>query len=572
MAFNYFFSFYICPLIVHRLTLSIQIFTMDTLLIQDPRTRVTAHTAKEHIVVSGASRVTEYTQISNSFNNNQASWSFQPPSTKTIVDRKFMLRAYVRVTPVGGDFQFGTNDALRQAPLASIMDTLDVKLNGGSLSDSVADRVHAMLTFNNTAQDRTCGWSTSPIMPDNYQDLNDWTLYGSAKNPLADYGENSMEDTRGGFPRTQAPPPAAAGVFDFVLTEPLFLSPLNASPTHDDEGFVNINQIDIQMRWVSNLNRIFSHASSGDPLTDVTVEFYQAPELLVRYFTPDQNQPLPALQVLPYIKYNDYVRQGVTIAAGATQMIQSDTIKLNQIPRKVMIFARRSRGTTTFETADSFAGISNVSLLWNNESNLLASATEQQLYQISKRNGSNLTWSQWHEYRGAVFKGEFGTDIGLIQGLSPGVMGQYTLQASVTFTNPSTDPVDYEFYLTTILEGSVELTENSLAVNLGNLTVAAVEQAEMGAEVSHADAMSAQGGGFFTDMKHFFNKLSRGVQGVAQFAGDIAPAVGMVNPALGMTLGSGASLGSVVGSAGRRATGGALAGGRLGRRHTLRRY
>ena len=242
-----------------------------------------------------------------------------------------------------------------------------------------------------------------------------------------------------------------------------------------------------------------------------------------------------------------------------------------------MLFARRSRGTTDFTSADAWANISSVSLLWNNESNLLTSATEQDLWQISKRNGSNLTYSQWNKYRGSVFKAEFGTDIGLIQGLSPGVMGQYTLQATVTLRNPSDSPVDYEFYLTTLLEGSVELTENSLAVNLGNLTVQAVEQAEFGAEVSHADAMTAQGGGFFTDMKHFMNKLSRGVQSASKVAGQIAPIVGMVNPALGAGLGAGASVAGQLASVGREATGGGmagggLAGGRLGRRRHLSRY
>lgn len=551
---------------------------MDTILVRDNRTNVVSHQSKEHVIFQGASRVTEYIQVSNSYNNNQANWSFQPPSTKIIVDRRFLLRAYVRVTPVGGDFQFGTNDALRQAPLASIMENLDVRLNGGSLADNISDRIHAMLCYNNNAIDRTCNWSTTPIMPDAYQDLNDWTLYGSAKNPLADYGESGVEDPRGGFPST--PTVGMPGSYDFVITEPLFLSPLNAAPSQDDEGFVNVNQIDVKMRWLANLNRIFSHASSGDPLTDVTVSFYQAPELLIRYFTPDQNQALPNLQVLPYIKYNDFVRQGITLqpdgTPGSSQTIVSDTIKLNQIPAHILLFARRSRGTTTFATADSFANISAVSLLWNNESNLLTSATEQQLYQISKRNGLNLTYPQWNKYRGSVFKCQFGLDVGLIQGLSPGVMGQFTLQATVTFNNKNTVPVEYEFYLTTLLVGSAELTENSLALNLGNLTVEAVENAEYGPQVSHSDAMTSGGGSFFTSMKHFLNKLSRGVQVVGKLGQAVAPGIGMINPAIGAAVGVGSSIARDVGNIGRNATGGglaggAMAGGRMGRRHMLGR-
>lgn len=554
---------------------------MDTLLVQDPRTRIVEHTAKEHIIVKGGTRVTEYTQTSNSYSQNSVNWSFQPPSTKMIVDRKFLLRTYIRVTPVGTTFNIGTDDALRQFPLASIMGTLDVKLNGGSLSDNVADRIHAMMTYNNDVRSRNGWWSQSPCMPDAFQQLDDYRILGSGKCPLKDYGENSQEDTRGGFPYTITP--GDANSRDYVLTEPLFMSPLSTNPLSDEEGFVNINQIDIQIRWVSELNRIFTHALEAvvdpplPPLTDVIVTFYQAPELLIRYITPDQNQPLPALQVLPYYKYNDFPKQPFTLQPQEERTVTSDTLKFNQIPRKIMMFARRSRGSSNFLAADAFANIKNISILWNNESNLLTSATEQQLFQISKRNGSNLTYSQWHEYRGSVFMGEFGTDIGLIQGLSPGVMGQYTLQATVVLKNTNSEPVEYEFFLTTVLEGSVELTENSLAVNLGNITVDAVEQAQFGPEVAHAHAQDANGGGFFTDMKHFFNKLSRGVQTASQVAGAIAPGLSMINPALGAAVGTGANIGGQIGGMGRQLTGGALSGGsmsggRLPRRYKIGRY
>lgn len=540
---------------------------MDTLLVQDPRTRVTSHVAKEHVIVHGASRVSEYVETSSSYSVTNANWSIQPPSTKTIVDRRLQLKCYVRVTPLGGGaFQFGTNDALRAFPLASAMENLNVNINGNSLSDSIGARISAMMTLNNKPQDRTDLWSMSPAMPDSYQNLSDWTLYGSGKNPLADYGENPAEDPRGGFPRVATD--GQPGSFDFELSEPLFLDPLIAGPKGDDEGFTNINNLDIKITWVSDLGKMFTHSSAGDPLlTGVQVEFYRAPELLLRYFTPKQNQPLPALQVLPYTSYTDVSNSIFTLGArgtaSSTRTVRTSSVKLNQIPRRVMIFARRSKGTTDFSTADSFANISRISFLWNNETNLMSSADERQLWGVSVRNGSNLSWQQWNEYRGSVFVGEFGIDIGLLQGLSPGIMGQFTLSAEVDLVNKNTDAVEYDLYMTVQLEGSVQISENAMAVSLGNLTVQAVEEAVQGPEVLYSHAQDATGGSFFSSMKHFFNKLSRGVQSAAGVASKLAPAISVLNPEIGALVGTGARVAGEVAGIGRRATGGRFAGGGL---------
>ena len=542
---------------------------MDTLLIRDPRINVTEHTDKEHIIISGASRVTEYTQTANSYTSSQVNWSFQPPSTKIIVDRYMRIRARLRLTSTGAPFDLGTTDALRQFPLASIMDTLEMKINGATINDSVANRIHAMLCYNNDARHRNACWSQTAAMPDQFQEYGDWSTYGSARNPLSDYGENSAEMARGGFPLIEQ---VSANEIVVEVCEPLFLSPLLAGCEMESEGFVNINQFDVYIRWVNDLSRLFSHdVINGGAITNIAVEFDTAPELLVRYFTPNQNQSLPNLQVLPYTKYNDYIKNNINIVSGGSNSnIISDTVKMNQIPRKLMIYLRNSVSSADYTTSDSYANISHIELLWNNESNLLASATENDLFQISKRNGCNLTWPQWHKYRGSVFVAEFGTDIGLVQGLSPGVMGQFTLNVKLTANNVSSSDGTYDFYMSPLYEGTVEITENAMAINLGNLTVNAVEQAEYGPEVSASHAVNAEGGGFFTDMKHFFNKLSRGVQSVSGIATALAPGLSMINPALGAGVGAGAALANQVAGNVRGATGGGISGGRFNRKYRLK--
>jgi hypothetical protein len=474
-----------------------------------------------------------------------------------------MLRCKLKIVSNNGNFEVGVKDGLRSFPLNSIIDTLDVKINGGSISDSVGDRLHAMLTYNNDAQKRTNCWTQSPSMPDYYQEYKDWVDYGSSKNALSDYGENSLEDTRGGFPADSS----TATEFVYTLTEPLMMSPFLSGCEEESEGFTNINQIDISIRWSPILEKVWSHDVTGTSDAGVTVTFQAAPELLVQYLTPDMNMPIPSLQVLPYSKHNDYVKSMGTILSSNSQTQITDTIKLNQIPRKLMLFARRARGTMSSEISDNFARIDKISLLWNNESNLLSSASTQDLHRISRRNGCNLTWSQWNKYRGSVFVAEFGTDIGLAQGLSPGVLGQFTLSAQVDVTNVSDTANDFELFMCTVLDGSVEISENSLAVSLGNLTVDDVLKAEGGDEIHHTHV---KGGSFFTGMKHFINKLSRGVQKGARAVEGVAPAIGTFNPQVGAALGTSARGVRELASLARKASGGRLSGGVLSSR--LRRY
>ena len=121
--------------------------------------------------------------------------------------------------------------------------------------------------------------------------------------------------------------------FRVVITEPLFLSPFLTGLHMADEGFVNVNQMNINMRWKQNISQLMSHSSLGNAITSVSVSMYQAPELLTTFITPDLTQPIPQLQVLPYVKTQEYIKQMSALNAGASTNIVSDSIKLSQVPR-----------------------------------------------------------------------------------------------------------------------------------------------------------------------------------------------------------------------------------------------
>ena len=508
---------------------------MEAVKVIEPRVNVVADDQKNHIVLQGGQRYTEQVNPADSWGAVgakpvQALWTIYPPSTQTIVDRLMRVRCYVEVEAVGGNFQVGTNDAPRQFPIHSMCDVLTVQINGESLSDNVGDKLAAMLAFGNCPEERNKTWSQTCAMPDQYQQLDDWTTYGSGKNPLADYGENSTETPRGGFVVEVVSPT----VLRYVLTEPILMSPFFDGLGHRVEGFLNVNQFNIAYRWKSDISKFWTHSSAGNAITDVNVSFYNAPEILTTFITPDITQPLPRLITLPYHKTQDYLKTVRPLAIGEIYNgLVSDSIKLSQIPRRIYLFVRRSRRTTDFTKADAFAGIRRVNILWNNESGLLGNATQQDLYEMSMRNGLNMSYSQFVKHRGSVVCIEMGTDIGLLDNEAAGVRGQYTFQVQLDIENLSGE-ADWEgeFYTLMLNEGTIQISENQCRTTLGNLTADVAFAAKQSQEFAYSDYHQLRGGGFFSSLKSFVNKVARGVQHGANFASKHAPAVVSAFPEL----------------------------------------
>lgn len=536
---------------------------METIKVLEPRVNIKTDVDKNHVVLYGGQRVNEQINVADSSQINvppvQALWTIYPPSTQTITDRFMKVRAYIEVT-TDQPHQLGTNDGVRQFPLNSIVDVTTCQINGESISDNTADKLHAMLCYGNEREDRRKSWSMTAAQPDQYQNYNDWTTLGSARNPLAEYGENSSEPSRGSIPVVVVSPT----VFRVVVTEPIMLSPFYQGLGHQEEGFVNVNQFNISLRFKSDAGRVLCHSSAGAAITTSSVVFYQAPEMLTTFITPDLTEPIPALQVLPYHKAQDYIKTMAPLANGATTRVVSDSIKLSQIPRRIYLFCRRSRGTSSFLTADSFLSITGLSVLWNNQSGLFSAATSQDLFEISRRNGLNISYPAWAKYRGSVMCIELGKDIGLMDNEAPGVQGQYTVQIQMDVQNNSGATFTAEFYQVFLMEGTFSISENMGRASLGNLTPSVVLNSKESDEFHYAAYENLQGGGFFSKLKSIVNKVARGVQTVAPVAGKIA---GVLAPELAPVIsGIGSAAGSVRGLTGGRLAGGRLAGGKLRRR------
>lgn len=546
---------------------------MQAIKVVEPRVNVREDEQKNHIVLQGGSRYTEKTHIADSWGNPgetpvEAQFSFDPPSAQTITDRMMRIRCYVDVESKDGDFQLGTNDGPRQFPIHSMCETLTVQINGESISDNIGEKLHAMLAYGNCPEDRNKTWSTTPAMPDQYQQLSDWTTYGSGKNPLADYGENSSETPRGGFVAQVISPTHIR----YVITEPVLMSPFYDGLGSQVEGFCNVEQFDLSYRWVSDPSQFWTHSDAGNAISGVNVSFYRAPEILVTYITPDITQNIPRLLTLPYHKQISYRKDVSAMAIGEKRTgLLSDSIKLSQIPRRMYIFVKQNKRSMDFTQPNAFAGISRISVDWENQTGLFGSATQQDLYEISRRNGLNMSYTQFAKHRGSVICIEFGTQLGLLDNEAPGVRGAYMMSVSIDVENLSGEADwDGQFYLVAVNEGTFQIAENIGRATLGNLSADVAFAAKRSEELDYTHYEALRGGGFFSSLKSFVNKVARGVQTGAAAAEKLAPAVVGAFPELAPVA---AAIPAVSAGAAlaRSLSGGGLAGGRLSGGSVMRR-
>jgi hypothetical protein len=500
---------------------------MRTLKIITPKIDVRHDLMKNHIALEGPSRVTQFIAVSNSYggqtgtvNPSQASWDIQPPSADTVVDRHIRVKYFVRVQASG---TFSNNngtsnppvlEAPRQFPIASVTDSVQLSINGENISDNVSEKLHAMLCYGNTALDRRRYWSEAPSMPDGYQEYTDGALYGSGRDPLQPSGALEIDSGRSIMPD---PSQTNNGTnLYYVVTEPLFLSPLEQGIGQESEGFVHIDSLNFTVRFRPTWARFMS-CKSTTASGNLSVSFYRPPEMHLNFLTVDRNIPLPMIQTLPYFKNLSYVQTGQqALTSGSSNVVVLDSIRLSSIPKILYLFAAHDRSSRDQKTSDAFLAIDRVDITFENKSGLLGTATPEDLYQISVSNGCNLTWEQFHRHKGSVVALQFGKDIGLDEGLAPGVRGNYSIQVTVTLRNPGINAFTYEMWQSYQMVGTLEVSKGSARATIGNLMASEVLRADSHGLTYYDIYPSLYGGSFWSSIKHIVNTIGQGAKTVAK--------------------------------------------------------
>lgn len=398
--------------------------------------------------------------------------------------------------------------------------------------------------------------------------------------------------------------------FAFKITEPLLLSPfIYSNPQSNSQGFYGIQNLNFIFN-VGNTNRVWrgltestdvnntpsntstSPAPYGTPyVTKVeagdtmgenvvsvppgnTYAFSTDPlsscRLLFEFLTPHPSDLMPAKNIVPYYELPRYITglngsdlfngvnakrytRGSTdtfLVSSVSNRVNSQSLQLNQIPDKLIVFLRKTLGSQTWGDADVANPINNISINFNNNSGLLASATKQDLYKMAKDNGSNQNWLEWYglgnvtkqisynipqtqnyvnwsSSRGVSTVGsylvlEFGKDIQLVEDFyAPGSLGNFNLQLQLTFENNLEYQNDkYDLVIVTMNSGVFVNERGTSSTYTGILTKADVLEASEQVPFTRADVKRMVGGGFLDLVKSSVSKLAPVAKALAPLASD----------------------------------------------------
>jgi hypothetical protein len=270
------------------------------------------------------------------------------------------------------------------------------------------------------------------------------------------------------------------------------------------------------------------------------------------FLTPHPSDLMPARNIVPFYELPRYITAGpaitaATISSGFTGLTTSgsfvlNTLQLNQIPDKVILYVRTVPGSTSAGTTqppnylsaqpDVALPLGTININFNNNSGILASAAPYQLWEMSRGNGLQNTWI---EYSGlgttcntdpgtaAVFAGtagsylvlEFGKDIQLTEDFyAPGSLGNFNLQITLNNIynntgNALTASTNLQVVLITMNSGVFVCERGTSSTYTGILTKQDVLEASQQEHYTHNDVQRLVGGGIF-DM------IKSGVKGLAK--------------------------------------------------------
>lgn len=515
--------------------MSLSVNKIETVRINDPV--LDFNEKRLYGVLTGGRRTSFKPIISTSYSNSSAVFSAPPPNPSIAVSRNIKVLqpvtiAFEGTAPAGQALLQSGYDAFRAYPLASNMNTVQVDLNNVSFSLNISDYIQALLRYHNPDQLKDGDMSMTPSTLDKSQQYSD--LQGSIRNPLAAVVDspNGGLDGRGAFPLTSItnnvsidPGATTTATLAAVLTECLFISPLQFGSLYHENGFIGLQTMQVTINWDNDLRRIWCHDSSGGTiLTSITVTLGQ-PILLMEYKTPSQIVNVPKFRQYGYSEIQRYPTDaGSAFAANETRLVSSSNIQLNSIPRMMYIFARKRNSDRSYESTDTFFSIEQISVNWANNSGLLSNARKQDLYEMSRKNGCSLNWRDWSGEAsyflsgsteekingvGSVLAVEFGTDLCVDEDEAPGLNGTYQLQMEVLITNRNSIAITPTLYIVVANEGLFTLENNSAYSQIGVINRNDVIMARKQEGLTYSNFRYMAGGSWF---KKFAKKLSHAIK------------------------------------------------------------
>lgn len=524
---------------------------------------------KDYFFFQGGQTVDFTVEQATSSSNNLTQFNVFPPDIHTFVDRRIYIRMPVNLqfqgtAPQGQNLLQSQYDAFRSFPLNSVMQNLQLLINDVSTNLEISEYLDPLMRYHNKELLREHEYSLTPCQNDLSQTYEE--LEGSNRNPLAsklDVPDGAISP-RGNFTYYNLINENDNASLDAVLTEPLFISPLvwgNCST----KGLYNVRQMKITCTWSNNLQRIWSHSNAGGSIiNNITVTFGN-PELLFRYVQPFIDMKIPKEIDYNYFNIVPHVTNVGVVNSGVSVDRTTRNLQLTSIPKRMYIYVRRTDSEKTFLTTESYAEIQNIRVQFGNKAGILSNASQEQLYLISRKNGCQLSFTDWKGEGSYLLSGsenkkitgvgsivclQFGHDIPLEQDEAAGINYNNNFRVQVRFKNiHPTDNINFDIYLLAIEEGVFSMSASYAQYYIGVITRQDVLNSPYSNRVNYEQIRNVGYGDFFGDVGRFFkNKAIPAIQkGVKVVKQDLLPIAKEIAPIVMKLLGGEMSGGLAVG-------------------------
>ena len=482
----------------------------------DPRLNI--NNSRYYVALKGASVNNFQSFPATNVNNSSTQITMNPPSSDIVISKLMYKKFIFDVSLIGTNVGPGNllNDgfyAPRFLPCMQVTTSESITIGNDTFTQSPINQYfNELLRYNNMFHDRFTYLSLSPSMMDQSQEYSDLT--SSVRNPLATYGNNSYEVARGSYVGMEVltNTPLTATI-RLTVIEPIMISPLIfGERSNNSPGIVGVENMSYTCTF-GNLSRCMSLVQNqGSPninITTVNVNLSSS-SILCNYLTPDPLEPIPKSLVCPYFSIISYpTRSSVLINPGNSVSLTMQSVQVNSIPRRIYIYARQDDSLKTAFTSDACFSLGDgnpLTVNWNNNI-FLSSATSEDLYNISCKNGCNLNYTQFKKETGSVLCLEFGTDIGLQSNQAPGLLGNYQLQVTCNFKNTGSIAVAPTLYCVIVSEGTFNINNGSCSHMIGVLSQNDVLNSKYVSGITYQNANDIYGGNFFDTLKNVFSKV-----------------------------------------------------------------
>ena len=453
---------------------------LETMRILDSRLSQNQSTRAFQTCIGG-SNVTYRKERSNASSDSQVSFQLTPNSPNNVIDRTFMLVSDVNVT-FDSDNLVGTlvlnpgDNACRG--FSSIVESTNLSINGLTISQETKYVKDIYNRFSDDLDNLVKFQSITPSLStegDNFTEYG--TGFGTFQNVLAGYRDSNRRTTgRSFYPIEILTNTATQATIRFRMVELFTLSPLEYEGLMVP-GLANVTSLQLNFNLSSNKQRFWSRVPRA------TETFFTVTPTFNNYEIHFCEITLPVFYSLPpsvALSYYDVQRQvtqgdGTIYNFGNAFNINTNTYQLNQTPSRIIILVRPPTTNSPYQS-DTFAAISSINIQYNNMSSILSSASQEQLFQISSRNGSTQHYTEFRGYSvdysptnvnrkvgttGSIVCLDFGKDISADPTALPGTSINANFNINVQGTYYGTFPYPLEVHIFYVYAGVMVISPGS---------------------------------------------------------------------------------------------------------------